>query len=193
MNSASEDITRLLAEMRQGNHEAEARLIPLVYAELHRIAAHYMRGERFDHSLQPTALVHEAYLRLNKLQTIDWQSRSHFFAISANVMRRILVDYARAKKADKRGAEFVDVSLEEGLVAAAMPSVDLIELDDALLRLALFDERQSRIVEMRFFAGLNDEEIGLTLSISTRTVKRDWRIAKAWLFQELNGSRRRTT
>ena len=191
MNSEPGEITQLLAKMKLGNADAEARLIPLVYRELRRIAGSYMRKERADHSLQPTALVHEAYLRLRNLHAIDWQSRSHFLAVSAHTMRRILVDHARAKHAEKRGLEWNQVSFEVGeLSAAAESTVNIEELDEALGRLETFDRRQAKVVEMRFFGGLNEDEIGVELGISERTVKRDWRIAKAWLFHELSQSPR---
>ena len=190
MNSESGEITQLLAEMKLGNTDAEARLISLVYRELRRIAGSYMRNERADHSLQPTALVHEAYLRLRNMHAIDWQSRSHFLAVSAHTMRRILVDHARAKHAGKRGLEWNQVSIEVGELCAAESTVNIVELDEALGRLETFDKRQAKIVEMRFFGGLSEDEIGAELGISERTVKRDWRIAKAWLYHELSQSAR---
>jgi RNA polymerase sigma-70 factor, ECF subfamily len=193
LNSGPGEITQLLGKMRQGSPEAEARLISLIYGELRHIAARYMRHERADHSLQPTALVHEAYLKLRKMNAIDWQNRSHFLAVSAHTMRQILVDHARAKNAGKRGLEWNQVSVEEGqLASAAEPSVNIIELDEALARLEAFDKRQAKVVEMRFFGGLNEDEIGAELGISERTVKRDWRIAKAWLFQQISQSARPT-
>jgi RNA polymerase sigma factor (TIGR02999 family) len=191
LNSESGEITQLLTKMKVGNADAEARLISLVYRELRRIAGSYMRNERADHSLQPTALVHEAYLRLRNMHGIDWQSRSHFLAVSAHTMRRILVDHARAKHAGKRGLEWHQVSIEVGeLSAAAESTVNIVELDEALGRLETFDRRQARIVEMRFFGGLSEDEIGTELEISERTVKRDWRLAKAWLYHELSQSAR---
>jgi RNA polymerase sigma factor (TIGR02999 family) len=190
LNSESGEITQLLAEMKLGNTDAEARLISLVYRELRRIAGSYMRNERADHSLQPTALVHEAYLRLRNMHAIDWQSRSHFLAVSAHTMRRILVDHARAKHAGKRGLEWNQVSIEVGELCAAESTVNIVELDEALGRLETFDKRQAKIVEMRFFGGLSEDEIGAELGISERTVKRDWRIAKAWLYHELSQSAR---
>jgi RNA polymerase sigma factor (TIGR02999 family) len=190
LNSESGEITQLLAEMKLGNSDAEARLISLVYRELRRIAGSYMRNERADHSLQPTALVHEAYLRLRNMHAIDWQSRSHFLAVSAHTMRRILVDHARAKHAGKRGLEWNQVSIEVGELCAAESTVNIVELDEALGRLETFDKRQAKIVEMRFFGGLSEDEIGAELGISERTVKRDWRIAKAWLYHELSQSAR---
>ncbi len=179
------DVTLLLSQLRAGDREAESKLIPLVYDELRRLAAHYLRGERADHTLQPTALVHEAYLRLTKLRDLDWQSRSHFFATAATVMRRILVDHARAQQAGKREALHNAVSLEDALVTSPARPSELISLDAALDKLAQLDPRRSKIVELRFFGGLSEEETGAILGVSTRTVKRDWRIAKAWLYNEL--------
>lgn len=186
MTGSPGEVTRLLHEMKRGQKEAEERLIPLVYAELHRIAAAYLRRESSGHSLQPTALVHEAYLRLNDIKEIDWQSRSHFFAVSATIMRRILVDHARANRARKRGDGWDAVSLNEALLPSPERAPEIIALDEALNRLARLDPRQAKVVELRFFAGMNEEETGEALGVSARTVKRDWRIAKAWLFKELN-------
>ena len=183
------EITQLLIDLRTGKRDAEAKLIPLVYAELRQLAAHYLRGERADHTLQPTALVHEAYIRLTKLHDIDWQSRSHFFATAATIMRRILVDHARAQRADKREALHNAFSLEDVLIVSPARSSDLIALDEALKKLAELDVRRSKIVELRFFGGLSEEETGAVLGVSSRTVKRDWRIAKAWLYDELHPSR----
>lgn len=190
MNSGPGEITQLLSKMRDGNHDAEERLIRLVYDELRRIAARYMRNERPDHSLQPTALVNEAYLRLRKMRAIDWQSRSHFLAISAHTMREILVDHARAKRAEKRGVGWNQVTFTGQIGAAAEPPLNIVELDQALDRLESLDQRQAKVVEMRFFGGLSEDEIGAELGISERTVKRDWRIAKAWLYNELSQSAR---
>ncbi|HKF47740.1 MAG TPA: sigma-70 family RNA polymerase sigma factor [Terracidiphilus sp.] len=186
MISAPGEVTHLLHELKRGQREAEERLIPLVYGELHRIAAAYLRREAPDHSLQPTALVHEAYLRLNDIKEIDWQSRSHFFAVSATVMRRILVDHARANRARKRGDGWDAVSLNEAILPSPERAPEILALDEALNRLSGLDPRQARIVELRFFAGMSEEEIGEVLGISSRTVKRDWRVAKAWLFKELS-------
>jgi RNA polymerase sigma-70 factor (ECF subfamily) len=180
------EVTRLLLELKQGNKEAEGKLIPLVYNELRRIAGTYMRREAPGHSLQPTALVHEAYLRLTDLKKIDWQSRSHFFAVSATIMRRIVVDHARASRARKRGDGWDAVSLNDAILPSPERAPEILALDEALNRLAELDQRQSKIVELRFFAGMSEEEIGSVLGISARTVKRDWRIAKAWLFKELH-------
>ena len=179
------DVTQLLVELKRGNRQAEERLIPLVYSELRRIAAIYLRREAANHSFQPTALVHEAYLRLTRIQEIDWQSRSHFFAVSATLMRRILVDHARANLAGKRGQGWDPVSLNDAIVPAPGRAPEILALDLALLELAKLDERQCKIVEMRFFAGMSEEETANVLGISARTVKRDWRIAKAWLYKEL--------
>jgi RNA polymerase sigma factor (TIGR02999 family) len=177
----------LLHEVTQGNKAAQDELIPLVYKELHRIAQIHLRRENVSHSLQPTALVNEAYLRFVNVQEISWQGRSHFFAFAANIMRRILVDHARARKANKRGQGFTRVEFNEAFLPARSESTpDILELDYALEQLAKLDLRQSKIVEMRFFAGMNEEETALALGISARTVKRDWRVAKAWLYKELS-------
>jgi RNA polymerase sigma factor (TIGR02999 family) len=181
------DVTLLLGELRQGHRDAEAKLFQLVYDELHRLAKYYMRGERPGHSLQATALVHEAYLRLTRINDVDWQGRSHFFAVSAQAMRRILVDHARARCAERRGGPQEKVSLDEALVVSFERPEQFIALDEALNRLAEFDARQARIVELRFFGGLSEEETAAVLGISARTVKRDWQMAKAWLLKELGG------
>ncbi len=183
----SGDVTQILGELRRGNREAEERLIPLVYDELRRIAAMHLRRESPQHTLQPTALVHEAYLRLIRIEQIDWQGRSHFFAVSATLMRRILVDHARAQQAKKRGDGKAILSLNEALLPAPSRAPEVLALDEALNRLALLDERQAKVVEMRFFAGMTEEEAGSALGVSARTVKRDWRLAKAWLYKELRG------
>jgi RNA polymerase sigma factor (TIGR02999 family) len=178
------EVTRLLQDVQQGRGEASDRLIRLVYDELHDLAARYMRRERPDHTLQPTALVGEAYLRLVDQRSISWQSRAHFFGIAAQAMRRILVDHARRRRATKReGGQ--RVTLDEGLAAVDGRSLDLIALDDALQRLAALDERQSRVVELRFFGGLDIDQTAEALGISPATVKRDWVFAKAWLQREL--------
>ena len=189
MNSDIGDVTELLIALKAGKQEAQQKLIPLVYNELRRLAAHYLRGERADHTLQPTALVHEAYMKLIKIQKVDWQGRSHFFATAATVMRRILVDHARAQKANKREAMRNAIALEEAFVVSRDRSQDLLALDAALDRLAKLNARQSKIVELRFFGGMNEQETGVVLGISSRTVKRDWRVAKAWLYNEINCDR----
>jgi RNA polymerase sigma factor (TIGR02999 family) len=180
------EVTDLLLELKRGNKAAEGRLIPLVYKELRRIASIHLRREAPQHSLQPTALVHEAYLRLIDIKEVDWQSRSHFFAVSATLMRRILVDHARANNARKRGNGWDAVSLNEAILPSPDRAPEILALDEALNKLATFDERQSKIVELRFFAGMSEDETGTALGISARTVKRDWRVAKAWLFKELS-------
>jgi RNA polymerase sigma-70 factor (ECF subfamily) len=183
------EVTQLLIKLRAGNKDAESRLISLVYSELRRLAAYYLRGERPDHTLQPTALVHEAYLRLTKMSEVDWKSRSHFLATAATVMRRILVDHARTNLARKREGFREAISLDEAFVASPGRCAQLVALDDALEKLANMDERRSKIVELRFFGGLSEEETGEVLGISARTVKRDWRVAKAWLYNEVNDNR----
>jgi RNA polymerase sigma factor (TIGR02999 family) len=172
--------------MRSGNKDAELRLIPLVYKELHDMAEKRLRRESPGHSLQPTALVHEVYMRFADIKEIDWQSRSHFFAMSSTLMRRILVDHARSNNAAKRGNGWDNVSLNEATFPAREPAAEILALDQALNKLSEFDERQSKIVELRFFFGMSEEEAASILGISARTVKRDWRIARAWLFKELN-------
>jgi RNA polymerase sigma factor (TIGR02999 family) len=181
----SGEVTRLLHELMQGNRLAEEQLIPVVYKDLKRIAAGQLRRERPDHSLDPTALVHEAYLRLTKMQDIDWEGRSHFFRISATVMRRILVDHARARQAWKRGDGAVQVTLDSAITGRAGSTIDVLAIDEALTRLAAFDQRQAQILELHFFAGQTFDEIALQLGISTRTIKRDWTMARAWLHEQL--------
>lgn len=186
MGTAQGEVTQLLMELRHGNREAEAQLIPLVYRELRKIAGMYMRKEDPLHSLQPTALVHEAYLRLTRVDQIDWEGRSHFFAVAATLMRRILVDHARNQGAQKRGRGWDAQSLNEAIMPAADRAPEILALDEAMDRLALLDQRQAKVVELRFFAGMSEEETGLALGVSARTVKRDWRLAKAWLYNELH-------
>jgi RNA polymerase sigma factor (TIGR02999 family) len=180
------EITHLLSEIRDGSPSAEARLAVLVYDELHRIATRYMRKERPDHSLQATVLVDDAYLRLVHQEERNWQNRSHFFAVAAQIMRRILIDHARGRQAHKRGGGRAIASLDDVVVISEDKCEELIAVDEALTHLAERDPRLSRIVEMRFFAGLTEEEIAEALGISARTVKRDWRVAKAWLYGELS-------
>jgi RNA polymerase sigma-70 factor (ECF subfamily) len=182
----SKEITRILQEWSGGNQEALDALLPLVYAELHRQASRYLRRERRDHTLQTTALIHEAYLKLIDQHEVNWQNRAHFFGIAAQAMRRILVDYARSRHRAKRGGIGENLPLEEAaLVVSEERSVDLVALDEALERLAEFDERQARIVELRYFSGLSIEETAEVLRISPATVKSDWNIAKAWLRHEI--------
>jgi len=183
---ASGEVTRLLAELSNGNAEAEARLIPLVYDHLHRLAASYMSGERPDHTLQATGLVNEAYLRLVSQETTQWRDRRHFFGIAARLMRQILVEHARARYAAKRGgAAQTFVSMEEEPDLSSARSRELLQLDDALQCLDRLDPQQARVVELRFFGGLTVEETAEVLGISPRTVKRDWAVARAWLHGEL--------
>lgn len=195
MDTHQADVTVLLSELSKGNPDAAEKLIPLVYSELKRLARSYMRRERQDHTLQTTALVHEAYLKLVRNQTVNWQGRSHFFGIAAQLMRRILIDHARAHLREKRGGAREELPLYEALVFSYEHSEDLLRLDEALARLTTLDPRQSRIVELRFFGGLSVEETADLLNISPKTVKRDWVAAKAWLHGELrsgNGNQPRT-
>jgi RNA polymerase sigma factor (TIGR02999 family) len=180
------NITEMLHEWNSGNREVVDELLPLIYDELHKRAAAFMRRERHNHTLQPTALVHEAYLRLVDQRKGDWNDRQHFFAIASQVMRRILVDHARNRQRLKRGGPGENIPLEEIMVAGADASnVDLIALDEAMARLAKFDPQQERIVELRYFGGLSLDETADTLGISRATAARDWQVAKAWLHREL--------
>ena len=185
MNLSPGEITELLQAVRKGDSAAASRLVPLVYAQLRRLAASYLRRERPDHTLQPTALVHDALLRLLGTQEIDWQDRAHFFAITANSMRRILIDHARAHRAQRRSGVWKKLSLECAGVIQEGQSPQLILLDGALSRLQEWDPRQGKIVELRFFGGLTEEEVSEVLGISVRTVKRDWKMARAWLHREM--------
>lgn len=181
-------VTTLLNELRKGNKQAENELVPLIYKELHRLAAHYMQGEREGHTLQTSALVNEAYMRLAGAHNIDWKNRAHFFGTAANVMRHILVDHARVRDAQKRGGPERKIALDEALVCSEEQSWQIIEVHEALNKLEEWDARQCRIVELRFFAGLNVEETAEVLSLSPRTIKREFRLAKAWLHGELQKS-----
>ena len=184
--SPQHEVTRLLLRLTEGESTALEDLLPLVYAELRRLAASYLRRERVGHTLQPTALVHEAYLRLIDQTQVRWQNRAHFFGVAAQMMRRILVDYARSQQAEKRGGEFQKISLDERIDVSGQDSdLDLVALDDALNRLAEIDPQKSKIVEMRFFGGLSVEETAEVLGVSVPTVKRHWRLAKAWLYGEI--------
>jgi RNA polymerase sigma-70 factor (ECF subfamily) len=182
---ASHQVTQLLTDWSKGDVRAREALLPLVYAELRRLAASQLRRERPDHTLQPTALVHEAYLRLVEERSVDWQGRSHFFGVAAKLMRRILVDYARAHVAQKRGGGVTRVSLTDTIVMSRERPADLVALDEGLTRLASFDLQQSQVVELRLFAGLSVAETSKALGISSATVKRDWAVAKAWLTREI--------
>lgn len=187
MQQTQQNVTQLLIGWSKGDKEALDKLVPLVYDELRRQAARYLRRERVGHTLQTTALIHEAYLRLIDQKNVHWQNRAHFFGIAAQLMRRILVDHARTKKRAKRGGSDVRVSLSEATLQTQAQDLDIVALDEALERLAEIDEQQSRIVELRFFSGLTVEETAEVLSISTATVKRDWSMAKAWLHREVSG------
>jgi RNA polymerase sigma factor (TIGR02999 family) len=183
--TSQHEITSLLAEWSNGDRQALERLTPLVYDELRRLARHYLRRERPGHTLQSTALVHEAYMKLVGQRDVRWQNRAHFFGIAAQMIRRILVDYARGRNAGKRGAGKECITLNEAAALGGGPNLDLIDLDDALEELARIDARQSRLVELRFFAGLTLEETAEVLQMSVATAKRDWVSAKAWLSREL--------
>jgi RNA polymerase sigma factor (TIGR02999 family) len=189
MHTADGEVTNLLRELKGLDTEgqsAEDRLFVVVYDSLRRIAARHLRDERHDHTLQPTALVHEAYIRLVAQSEQNWQNRFQFFAFAARIMRQILVDHARRRDALKRGGRERDLTLDETILPGVTKSRDLIALDEALTRLKEFDARQSQIVELRFFAGFSEEEVADVLGVSARTIKRDWRIARAWLYSELN-------
>lgn len=188
MPSNDGQVTRLLKAMRDGDATAEQRLLPLVYHELHRLARSYMRRERPDHTLQATALINEAYLRLAGGE-VDWKNREHFIGIAAQVMRRVLVDHARAHNAEIRGGGLKRVDLDEDLVLSSARNNELLQLDEALHRLADSNARQARVVELHYFAGLSMEEIAALLHISTRSVKHDWSLARIWLFEELRTNR----
>jgi RNA polymerase sigma factor (TIGR02999 family) len=178
-------VTQLLVNWSKGDQAALERLMPLVYGELHRLAAAYLRRERPNHTLQSTALVHEAFMRLVNQQDVEWRNRAHFYAIAAQMIRRILVDYARSQRAEKRGAGAVKLELDEALAVPQKSDVDLLGLNDALERLAEMDPRQGRIVELRFFAGLSIEETAEVMQLSPASIKREWNSARAWLFRDL--------
>lgn len=181
-----EEVTGLLQAWSDGDQLALEKLMPLVYAELHRLAKRYMRREHAGHSLQTSALVNEAYLRLVDAHGLRWQNRAHFFAVSAQIMRRILVDFARARQNLKRGGGARQVTLDEGLVVSPESGADLLALDEALEKLAVLNLRQSRVVVLRYFGGLNEEEVAESLNVSTRTVRHDWSLARVWLYRELS-------
>lgn len=186
MEEKTDQITQLLIAWRNGEARALDELMPLVHRELKRIARNFMRRQHAGHTLQTTALVNEAFVRLVDSDKVNWQDRSHFFAISARLMRRVLVDAARRKNSAKRGGERVQVTLEEDARSAQADQVDVVEIDEALERLAKLNQRQCQIVELRYFGGLTEDEIAETLNISARTVRRDWNLARAWLYRELN-------
>ena len=182
------EITQLLAEWSDGNQSALDELYPLVYEELHRLARRYMSRERKGHTLQTTALINEAYVRLVDQKNVRWANRSHFFAISAQIMRRILIDHARRHAYAKRGGGAQQVSLDEVAMVARDASAELVRLDEALQILAKMDPRRCHVVELRYFGGLSNEEIAGVLKVSENTVTRDWNLARAWLYQQLSGS-----
>lgn len=185
MSTEGNEITQLLLAWGSGEEEAFEKLAPLVYAELHRLAHRYMAGERSGHTLQTTALVNEAYLRLIDTSRVQWQNRAHFFAVSAQLMRRILVDFARSRNYAKRGSAARRLSLDEAPPMAVERGADLIALDDALTALSALDPRKAKVVELRFFGGLTEDETAEVLKVSSDTVTRDWRLAKVWLRREL--------
>ena len=185
------EVTELLRRWSSGDVSARESLVPLVYDELRRLARYYLAGQRSDHTLQSTAIVHEAYLRLAGRENVHWEDRSHFFAVAAQLMRRILVDHARKRNAAKRGgAAHLTLLVDEAVEPSSQRELDLVALDDALKALAELDERQSRIVELRFFGGLSIEDTSRLLEISPATVKREWSTARAWLYGEIAGRNR---
>ena len=188
MPGSPSQVTKLLVRWRGGDREALDSLLPLVYDELRRIARHYLQGERPGHTLQSTALVNEAYVRMVAQDFPQWQNRAHFFAVAAQLMRQILVDYARSHRASKRGGNVFKVTLDEAHEQPLTADVDIVALDDALKNLADMDPQQSKVVELKFFAGLSIEDTAEVLGISSSTVKRDWITARAWLYRELDRS-----
>ncbi len=182
------EVTQLLLAWNDGDESALEKLAPLVYAELRRLAKRRMRLERPDHTLQTTALINEAYLRLVDVRNVHWQNRAHFFALCARLMRRILVDYARTRHYAKRGGGAQPVSLEQSPAVSPAPSTDLVAVDDALKALTKIDDRKAQVVELRFFGGLTVEESAEVLKVSPETVRRDWKLAKVWLLRELSGA-----
>ena len=184
---SAQNVTQLLVQWSKGDREALEALVPLVYEELRRVARYYLRQEKQNHTLSSTALVHEAYLRLVSQKEVTWQNRAHFFGVAAQMMRRILVDHARRYAYAKRGGGALTLALDEVVATPQRRAIDLVALDDALDSLAKLDQRQSRMVELRFFGGLSIEETSEVLGVSTPTVKREWASARAWLFREISG------
>ena len=182
-----QDLSARLQDWRTGDAAALDTITPVIYGELRKIAANYLKRERANHTLQPTELAHEAFIKLIDVSDIDWQSRAHFFAVAARIVRQLLVDHARAKYSDKRGGGAERVELTEALCCCEGPDADLLALDEALVELAKFDEHQSRIIELRFFGGLTIEESAAVLDVSPATVKREWALARAWLSRRLSG------
>ena len=189
-DTPTHEITAWLTDWSNGDRSALEKLTPLVYRELHRLAQAYMRGERAGHALQTTALVNEAYLRLIETEAQGWQNRAHFYAVAAKLMRHILVDFARSRQRIKRGGALEQVSLDEALTITDNDTAELLDLDKALTALSKLDERQSQVVELRFFGGLTEPEIAEVLKVSERTVQSDWRLARSWLLRELRGEKR---
>ena len=181
------EVTGLLRAWGRGDEEAMQKLMPLVYDQLHAAARRYMAGERAGHTLQTTALIHETYLRLVDIRHVEWQDRAHFLAVCARLMRRILIDFARSRGYQKRGGAAAHVNFDEQLVVSAEPDFNLVALDDALNRLAQVDKRKSKVVELRFFGGLDVKETAEVMKVSADTVMRDWKLAKVWLLRELRG------
>ena len=181
-------VTQLLAEWSHGDNAALTELTPLVYEELRRLAHHYMEGQRPDHTLQTTALADEAYLRLADQTSPSWQNRAHFFAVAARAMRQILVNYAKSSRAQKRGGGALKVELDEAAIVSPEQSQAIVDLHEALERLGMLDSRKARVVELKYFGGLNHDEIAEVMKVSTVTVRRDWVFAKAWLYEELHNA-----
>lgn len=188
MPASKDEVTQLLRQWRNGDNEALEQLTPLVYEELHRLAHRYIQRERAGHTLQTTALLNEAYVRLVEQTDVDWENRAHFFGVAAQIMRHILVDYARQHMSAKRGGEVQKFSLQEELVISRERAAELIALDDAMHALSKIYPRRSRVVELRYFGGLNNKEASELLNVSEATIERDWRFAKAWLYRELQPS-----
>ena len=180
-----QEVTRLLKEITDGDGKAPEELLPIVYDELKKLASSYMRNEREGHTLQTTALVHEAYIRLVDWKNVSWQNRAHFFAVAAQLMRKILVDYARSHRAEKRGSGVQKIALDEAITFAAENDLDLLALDEALSMLEKIDQRQSRIIEMRFFGGLTIEETAEVMDLSPATITNEWTMARTWLYSRL--------
>jgi RNA polymerase sigma factor (TIGR02999 family) len=186
MTPSSSNVTQMLHDWSHGDREVLDKLVPVVYEELRRQATRYLKRERPGHTLQTTALIHEAYIRLIDQKNVHWQNRAHFYAIAAQLMRRILVDHARSRQAAKRGGSDIKLPLEEAMIVSEGREIDLVALDEALERLAAIDPQQSRVVELKFFSGMSVEETAEVLGVSTRTVKRDWNVAKAWLRRQIS-------
>ena len=187
---STHDVTELLQAWSAGDEEALEKLTPLVYAEIHRAAQRYMAGERPEHTLQATALINEVYLRLVDFRHLSWRNRAHFYGICAQLMRRILIDFARSRRNQKRGVDVVRLSLDEALIVSLEPRADLIALDETLKTLATIDNRKSRVIELRFFGGLNVQETAEVLGVSPETVMNDWKLAKVWLLHQLRKQKR---